>query len=359
MVEGSLGGRMLATLPLLALLSACALPPATSPRPSSSRARSALGDQDLASESQVLRERARAHFEEQKRRVERVGQRLLAAIPDHPKVQFVIVNGDPSINAGATFGQVAITSGMLNFIRSDDEMAVVLGHELAHIEQGHVLKGAVGSLALNVLAIVLEARAPGAGQAAGGIGQMFMNHYTQTQEREADEVGLRYAYAAGYDPRAAVDVQERMAVEVPESMSAGYFDTHPSSVERAVSARREAEELLAQGDPPGREGVLARERSDEHLHEASTSRHHPDSSARSSHATPPDASTDERRASAVDGEDCRRAAVYAEMARDARDPAEKAELRRRAQRYCPTLADGGADSRGGDDDDLRAPADTY
>ena len=358
MVVASVARRLLATLPLLALLSACALPAATPPRPSS-RARGSRGDQDLTNESQVLRERSRAHFEEQKRRVERVGERLLAAIPDHPKVQFVVVSGDPSINAGATFGQVAVTSGMLNFIQSDDEMAVVLGHELAHIEQGHVLKGAVGSLALNVLAIVLEARAPGAGQAAGGIGQLFMNHYTQTQEREADEVGLRFTYAAGYDPRAAVDVQERMAVEVPESMSAGYFDTHPSSVERAVAARREAAELLAQGDPPGRGEVLAQERSDEHVRAASAERRR-EGSGSGSRATPA-APPPDRSAATADSEDCRRAAVYAEMARDARDSGEREELRRRAQRYCPTLAEGrsGAESRGGDDDDLRAPADTY
>src|SRR5204863_249482 len=83
----------------------------------------------------------------------------------------------------------------------------------------------------------------GAGQAAGGVGQMFLNHFTQNQEREADEVGLRFTYQAGYDPRVAAGMQERLAVEVPQSMSAGYFDTHPSSVERAVAARREAGDL--------------------------------------------------------------------------------------------------------------------
>ena len=294
-------------------------------------------DEEVAQESQRLRQRAQLHFEEQKRRVERVGQRLLDTIPGHPKVQFVIVKGDPSINAGASFGQVAITSGMLNFLHSDDEMAVVLGHELAHIEQGHVVKGAISGLALNILAVVLESRVPGAGQAAGGVGQLFLNHFTQNQEREADEVGLRYAYAAGYDPRVAADVQERLAVEVPQSMSAGYFDSHPSSVERAVSARREAEELLAGGDPPGRSEVLALERADDRAYRQEVEPRPSHASRRERH--PQESPQPPESASSVDSESCRRAAVYADMARDARDPNERQDLYRRALRYCPTLAE--------------------
>jgi predicted Zn-dependent protease len=297
---------------------------------------------------------------EHKERIERVGQRLLDTIPSHPNVQFIVVNGDPSINAGATFGQVAVTSGMLDFIESDDEMAIVLGHELAHVTEGHVMKGAIGGLALNVLAIVLETQAPGAGQAAGGVGQLFLNHYTQTQEREADDVGLRYAYQAGYDPRAAVDVQERLAVQVPQSMSAGYFDTHPSSVERAVAAREEARELLAQGDPPGRSEVLALERADQRTRQASRSNAGTASSGSSFGASPSGRIAAPAPSGAVDSEDCRRAAVYAEMARDARDPEERQQLERRAARYCPSLAGGSSSTGSGPTSrDADPPLDRY
>jgi predicted Zn-dependent protease len=346
---------------LLLLISGCAVPPPAPRAPASTRSAPSI-DTEIAQESHLLRQRADSRLEEQKRRVERVGQRLLETIPDHPKVQFVVVN-DPSINAGATFGQVAITSGMLNFLESDDETAVVLGHELAHIEQGHVLKGTVSSLALSVLATVLEARVPGAGRAAGGVGQLFLNHYTQTQEREADDVGLRFAYQAGYDPRAAERVQERMAVEIPQSMSAGYFDTHPSSVERAVAARHEAEELLAGGEPPGRAEVLALERADEDaLHARRVSTRAPAGGSRpptvGASARPSDAS-----AAGVSPDDCRRASVYVDMARDSHDPAEREDLYRRALRYCPTLAEArsgleqSAPAPGRDDRDV--PLDTY
>ncbi|HUE38764.1 MAG TPA: M48 family metallopeptidase [Candidatus Binatia bacterium] len=341
--------RFAVAMGIVASLCGCVPPAAPMPRGS----RSSL-DGDMAQESAVLRERAQSHAEEQKRRVERVGRRLLETIPGHPKVQFVIASGDPSINAGATFGQVAITSGMLNFVKSDDEMAMVLGHELAHIEQGHVLKGTMGGLALNVLAIVLDSRVPGAGQAAGGVGQLFLNHYTQNQEREADRVGLGYAYAAGYDPMAAVDLQERLAVEVPQSMSAGYFDTHPSSVERAVAARDQARELLAGGDPPGREQALALERADRVPSRPSRSRDEASIGARSerprsSSLAAADADT---KVSSRGSEGCRRAAVYQEMARDSRDPAQQQELLQRARRYCSA-----AEAQGGEDADV--PADRY
>jgi len=341
--------RFAAALAIAASLCGCVLPPSP-PGPRGSR--TSL-DGDLAEESALLHDRAEAHYQEQKRRVERVGRRLLETIPGHPQVQFVIVAGDPSINAGATFGQVAITSGMLNFVKSDDEMATVLGHELAHIEQGHVLKGTIGGLALNVLAIVLETRVPGAGRAAGGVGQLFLNHYTQTQEREADQVGLGYAYEAGYDPLAAVELQERLAVEVPQSMAAGFFNTHPSSVERAVAARERARELLARGDPPGREEVLAMERASVVGPTATTTAPRPTGARERGSASDPEPGAP--RLSSRESEGCRRAKIYSDMARDSHDPAEKAELRRRAERYCPTL-----EGRAGQElDDRDAPTDTY
>ena len=284
----------------------------------------------------MLRGRAERHLADQQARVERVGKRLLATIPGHPNVEFVLVPGDQSINAGATFGQVAITSGMLNFIESDDEMAVVLGHELAHITEGHVMKGTLSGLAVNALAlaVAIGAHAPQAGQAAGQIGQLFLNHYTQTQEREADDVGLKYAYEAGYDPRVAATIQERLAVEVPQSMSAGYFDTHPSSVERAVTARAHAEELLAQGPPPGRADALALERADLRR-ERATQPASPSRVASSpgNVSVPPGGS--------VDLDACHRAEVYVEMARNARTAEERDDLNDRARRFCPRLAEAG------------------
>lgn len=336
-----LPGGLLVVVALLA--SACVPPPAA--RSSGPWSGSAVGDQEVRREYARLKARSDARREQDLRRVERVGRRLLAAIPSHPDVKFVIVPNDPSINAGATFGEVAVTSGMLGFIRSDDEMAVVLGHELAHVTEGHVTQGALSGLALSVLAVILESRAPGAGQAASGIGQLFLSHYTQTQERVADAIGLRYAYQAGYDPRAAVEVMERLAVEAPQTLSAGFFDSHPSSPERAVAARKESEELLAQGSPPGREEVLATERgakADAERRSFASEEPRPEGRRSTADVTRVD---DPRGFRAAAGsveraaEDCERGSVYVDMARDAATLRDKETYYRRAIRVCPTTAE--------------------
>jgi predicted Zn-dependent protease len=67
-----------------------------------------------------------------------------------------------------------------------------------------------------------------------------LNRYNQSQEREADEVGLRYAFEAGFDPNAGPQVMERMAREAPQTASSGFFSSHPGSLERAEALRREA-----------------------------------------------------------------------------------------------------------------------
>jgi Zn-dependent protease with chaperone function len=334
-------------LPLLLLLAACVPPPSGGRYPS--RGRVSAGD-EYGREEARLRGLAEQRYEEQRARVERVARRLLAAMPDPPQVQFVVVPGDPNINAGATFGQVGVTAGLLNFVEDDDELAVVLAHELAHINEGHVMKGVVGGLALNILAIVAETQLPGSGQAVGGVGQLFLNRFTQSQERAADDVGIRLAYQAGYDPRAAVAVQERLAVEVPQTMAAGYFNTHPSSVERAMTAKQLANELLASGPPPGRDGVLAEMRATEGRSRRTQTRPsrgyevetEEDDAEDGGYALPPPSDRrhvrheeDPEAEPEATSEECARARVYRDMADDAGDPSERDSLLARARRLCP------------------------
>ncbi len=324
---------------------------------------SASMNDEYSREASRLRGLAEQRHEDQRVRVERVARRLLAAMKDPPEVQFVVIPGDPSVNAGATFGQIGVTAGLLDFVEDDDELAMVLSHELAHITEGHVTKGVIGGVALTVLAVLADTQVPGAGQAVGGIGQLFLNRFTQGQERAADDVGLRLAYAAGYDPRAAATVQERLAVEVPQTMAEGYFNTHPSSVERAMTAKKLANELLAAGPPPGREGVLAEMRvAERRARRPPPARGEP--GYRSERALPDaddesggyaiggsapverrrvdEAPTARRQASRTDNEpvettsdDCSRARVYRDMAADADDKVEREALLRRAQRVCP------------------------
>ena len=198
-----------------------------------------------AHESRRIAPQDYARSQQQVDQIERVARRLLESVPQPPLVQFILAAEEASINAGATYGKVMVSSGMIQFLRSDDELALILGHELAHITQGHVSRGATNNALLSIGSSLASAVFPGAGLAAGMLGQLFLNHFNQDQELEADRVGLRYAADAGYDPRAGEAVMRRMAEEVPHSATASFFSSHPSSVERAVALKKVAGQLRA------------------------------------------------------------------------------------------------------------------
>ena len=182
-------------------------------------------------------------------RLRRVSQRLLFTLPQPPQIEWLVFD-EPSINAGATFDKIVVSTGMLRFVRSDAELALILGHELAHITQGHVSRRAMNTSLLGLGSQVANALYPGIGLLTGQVGQLFLNRYNQDQEREADVVGLRYAFAAGYNPRAAAQVMRRMAHEEPHTATAGFFSSHPSSLERADDLQRVAAQLGSQSPVP-------------------------------------------------------------------------------------------------------------
>lgn len=223
-------------------------------------------DDGLEEALRELPPQQRTVYRAQLRQLDRVARRLLHAIPDSPRVRFVLAAGEPSVNAGATFDTIVVSEGMMRFVRADDELAMILGHELAHITQGHVSRSVRNNVLLGLGSLVVDAIYPGVGQTAGYIGQLFLNRFNQEQEREADRVGLLYAYRAGYDPRIAAQVMQRMAEEVPETATAGFFSSHPSSVERFAALERQVAELergttshRASSDDPHRRGRFGRD----------------------------------------------------------------------------------------------------
>jgi predicted Zn-dependent protease len=260
-------------------------------------------EEDVDEALSQLPPRARTMYRRQLLQLDRVARRLLQTIPERerPQVQFTLAANEGSINAGATFGQVMVTEGMMQFVRSDDELAMIVGHELAHITQGHVSRGAMSNTVLGIGAVLASIVIPNSGQLAGAVGQMFLNHFNQDQEREADQVGLRYAFEAGFDPNAGSRVMERMAREVPQTASTGFFSSHPGSLERAEALRREAAELGGRQE----EQRFARE------------------------------ATTRKAGLQRDEEACQRAKGYFYRAKDASSLDDKAFLYQRGLRICP------------------------
>ncbi|HEO63715.1 MAG TPA: PDZ domain-containing protein [Candidatus Omnitrophica bacterium] len=162
-------------------------------------------------------------------------------------VQFAMIDKE-IVNAGASADKVVVTYGLMRFIQSEDELAVILGHELAHIARGHIGKEMGTDLVSILLGIAVgygaETISPGSGDIVmRGVGGAFSSFYSREFEREADYFGIIYAHKAGYNIRAGVDVWERFAIEMPESMVRDFYSTHPTSTERMLRIEKIVEDI--------------------------------------------------------------------------------------------------------------------
>lgn len=183
--------------------------------------------------------------------VQRVGQRIAASVGrELPNAQweFVVFESD-QINAFALpGGKVSVYTGLLKIVQSDDELAIVMGHEIAHVTSRHGAERtsqqliAAGGTAL--AAAYLETRHEMdptkrnlivAGLGAGATYGVLMP-YSRLQESEADSIGLRFAAGAGYDPRAAVTFWKRMSAATGKQGKPPVFlSDHPSDESRIAN----------------------------------------------------------------------------------------------------------------------------
>jgi predicted Zn-dependent protease len=176
--------------------------------------------------------------------VRRVGDRIAyVAGPDMPNAQweFVVFDDDEQINAFAmSGGKVAVYTGIFKVAKTDADLAIVIGHEVAHVAAGHgnermtqQLLAAGGALALQLGTSGMDSDQRALLMAAYGAGASVgvMLPYSRYHECEADEIGLIYAAKAGYDPRVAIPFWERMAAQ-SGGAPLEFLSTHPASSTR-------------------------------------------------------------------------------------------------------------------------------
>lgn len=179
--------------------------------------------------------------------------------------EFRVINSSVPNAWALPAGKIAINRGLLTELGSEAELAAVLGHEVVHAAARHSAQAA-SRAALTQGAVILGGAAVGAAtdddqytQVAllgGMIGaQLIQQRYSREAEREADYYGMHYMKRAGYDPVAAVDLQETF-VRLSENRRPGWLDglfaSHPPSRERVANNRETADEL-------GRGGRIGRE----------------------------------------------------------------------------------------------------
>jgi Zn-dependent protease with chaperone function len=150
----------------------------------------------------------------------------------------VAVQNEDTVNAYADGKSMLITQGMLRFVETDEELAFIVAHELAHNAMGHIDAKKTNAMAAGAGGLVVDILAAAVGINTGGA---FMKAaanagagaYSVDFEREADYVGLYMMARAGYRTDGAANVWRRMAMRSPGSIA--HSQTHPTSPDRFVS----------------------------------------------------------------------------------------------------------------------------
>ena len=201
--------------------------------------------------------------------VTRVGQKIAAATEQYLRQnglesevknfawEFNLVK-DQQLNAFCMpGGKIVVYEGLLGIVSSDDELAVVVGHEVAHAVAKHsnerMSQQLMAQYGADILGPAVSNRSTAVQQLATsvyGIGAQYgvMLPFSRKHESEADYMGLVFMTMAGYNPDVAVGFWQKMSAggsgSVPEFMS-----THPSDATRIAEIKRWLPEIKAKYQP--------------------------------------------------------------------------------------------------------------
>lgn len=194
----------------------------------------------------------------------------LASASDRPEQPFTFfMMRDRSINAFATLGgYVGLNVGLVLTAANEDEVAGVLSHEIAHVTQNHVLRGAERAqrdsipmllAMLGAVAVGVASDSNSSGDAAmailasaQGLALQRQIDYTRANESEADRLGIRTLARAGFDPEGMATMFERMQAASRTNQGGererlpDYLSTHPVTTTRISEARQRAERLTGE-----------------------------------------------------------------------------------------------------------------
>jgi predicted Zn-dependent protease len=179
--------------------------------------------------------------------VARVGGRMAEAAGLAGRCRFTVLDTDV-VNAMAVppACDVYVTRGLLGLIRSEDELAAVLGHEVGHVAARHASRRQTRSVLTGIGALVVGA-VTGSGalaNIASQAGQYGVLSYSRGQEFEADDLGQRYLATAGYSPAGLVEMlaalqadDQVQAMGRPDTKEApAWSRTHPLTGDRVARA---------------------------------------------------------------------------------------------------------------------------
>ncbi len=201
-----------------------------------------------------------------KKRVYGITGRLIAqAIKMRPETEnwewsLKIIDDPETVNAWAMAGgKMALYTGLVNKIKpTDDELAQVLGHEIAHALAKHsaekmsvAMASSIGVIAVGVVSDRKGLALTGAALAAA---LAVQRPNSRAAESEADRIGIELAAKAGYDPRAAITLWQKMA-QVGGKGPPEFLSTHPSPANREKKLAEYVPEMMPYYEQKGQRPV--------------------------------------------------------------------------------------------------------
>ena len=187
--------------------------------------------------------------------VRQVGEGLVArtiAAKSPYKFSFHVLADPRTVNAFALpGGPIFITEGLLRLLKSEAELAGVLGHEIGHVIARHSSERlAKQQLTQGLLsALVVGSGDYTTAQIGQVVGSMINMSYGREDEIESDVLGIRIMVEAGYDPRGMVRVMEVLAKASGGSRQPEFMSTHPAPENRAERIQQEIAKRYPQGVP--------------------------------------------------------------------------------------------------------------
>jgi predicted Zn-dependent protease len=156
---------------------------------------------------------------------------------------FHVLADDQTVNAFALpGGQIFITVGLLKRLKSEDQLAGVLGHEIGHVVHRHsaqqmaksdFYQGLVGAVAT----ATSDGTGMGGGQIAQYVAQIQEMKFGRNDELQADEFGVQYMIKANYNPNAMIEVMEILAQASGGQQRDEFMSSHPSPENRIVKIK--------------------------------------------------------------------------------------------------------------------------
>ncbi len=195
-----------------------------------------LEQQSRAAWQELLRTQNATRGGAQVDRIRRVGDRLAQAAGLGGRAWEYAVFNSASPNAFVLpSGQIGVTSGLLSLVQNDDQLATVIGHEMAHVTAQHAAERASSTALTNLGLSVAQGVAGSRGEQVGSFGAVaaqfgLLLPYSRRDELEADRLGVDYMAAAGFRPSQSVALWRLMAQQGTSRPE--FASTHPSDASR-------------------------------------------------------------------------------------------------------------------------------